>query len=32
MLFAGGEIERIGYQDAGDERKKIYAVVVWERR
>ena len=31
VLFTGGEMERTGYQDAGDERKEIKAVVVWKR-
>ena len=32
MLFARDVMERIGFWDAGDERKEIQAVVVWKMR
>ena len=32
MLFAGGEMERAGCWDAGDETKKILIVLIWKRR
>ena len=32
VLLTGGEMERTGYYDAGDEGKETLAVMVWKRR